>query len=78
MGVSQYLGTGSMISMGFYGNTKITFRDQVFTTIIGDFELTQSKDTVCPEVVKSLLCLIFQNTFTMYSQLTVATYLYLR
>lgn len=37
---------------GLYGNTKITLRDQVFITIIDDFELKQTKYTMSPENVK--------------------------
>lgn len=76
--VSKHLGTGSVISTGLYGNTKITLRDQVFMTIIDYFERNQTKYTMSPENVKSLLCLIFQTIFTTYRQLTLITYIHLR
>lgn len=41
-----------MASTGLYGNTKITLRDQVFMTIIDDFELKQTKYIMSPENVK--------------------------
>lgn len=75
--VSKHLGTGSLISTGLYGNTKIALRDQVFMTIIDYFEWNKTKYTMSPENVKSLLCLIFQSIFTTYSQLTLITYIYL-
>lgn len=61
--VSKHLGTGSLISTGLYGNTKIPLRDRVFTTIIDDIKLKQN--IPCP-LKMSNHC--FASYFRVFSQ----------